>query len=1187
MIYKNFIGKINLYKKTKKFKPNMANNENILKIKVSFIDQDTFICELDRKTTLQSLFQIISSSCKINSFFNLSTEKCLIHLKPSFEPIETLLNLSENPLEINLCCWTSKSINITADIKSSGDFQIEVESLDGVSIFLSIDKNELFETFSQRFSHKDGKCSFALIHKISSPITLDNIPVSVILPENQRKLILLKNVLTFEPIRFWQCSEIWESKPCTKIGISQLICCLYVMKRWSTDDFFKFISYCSKWIYFPSVFMVLYKIHKNMTMDCYFEASLIANYFHSLFRKILSSEISDDKIFENTRECLMFFIHLSEKESIKNMEYWIDSKYLICSKTYKRCINPCFKKNDNNGLLYEFESLEFNEKTEISLFFKSICNFNNIDDVIFKKDFNISKLTNEEISEILKENDIKIIYNSFNIGKQKYALNIIPILNLASSKFPCLITLRDKNIIVAVGFEACSIGKITSLDPILGLESSINIQEYADQMSNEYDVREELLDTREPKEAIMVLLDVSLSMSSKSFIDGQIKNIFDNIIPDPSEEEEEELWKSIKDDPALYYIAYSNELWMNTQAYKKMLIDLHKSFSKYKNNSKFIAKIMDKIAKHGKTLSEPNWKYDCDFGSWKITWKLTNGETGFFFIDEHQTVISMREKIADILNVDVKKIECYINGKEIKVKKAHTIIDDYEGLYNECTILVVPKNPNDKLKAPINQKKDYIKITFKQNSVAFETVYAKKDTPIHLLKIYLHYRYVKDQFIFVSNVKESGDGYFTGSRINIKNNIEHAWIYYGKSSQFDMEKSIDITLFEGTDYENDEKDELNRLQVVQQLFHSFIHRCQAYNYPTKIGLILFGSEVKETCPITSLFEKFKRKVDEAMCNGDTKLYDSMEKGIYSLNTFCEKFPNCKKRILCFTDGEDVGSTASVMNIVKLLSKHSIILDAISINSNVDKEKNLHSIAKSSGGYSFHPNNLIDALKCMELETIVYCGDRESSYSIKPITYFVFDIMKSLPFDSCERDKLPKRKLPSQLESSTMDAIKWLESSTKTNGNNHLMFSKISKEISQILKNTHPDYQVFPCEEDITFWKIDMFGPKDSLYSGGNWKLYAKFPEDYPSSAPEVRFISPILHVNVNSYGKVCHSILGRNWTSDTPFSKVLDCIYGLLLHPEVSDPIDTNLATLYFQDKTTYEEKVRKSIIVELFNKKN
>jgi len=41
--------------------------------------------------------------------------------------------------------------------------------------------------------------------------------------------------------------------------------------------------------------------------------------------------------------------------------------------------------------------------------------------------------------------------------------------------------------------------------------------------------------------------------------------------------------------------------------------------------------------------------------------------------------------------------------------------------------------------------------------------------------------------------------------INIKNNIEHAWIYYGKSSQFDMEKSIDITLFEGTDYENDEK----------------------------------------------------------------------------------------------------------------------------------------------------------------------------------------------------------------------------------------------------------------------------------------------------------------------------------------------------------------------------------------------
>jgi ubiquitin-protein ligase len=57
----------------------------------------------------------------------------------------------------------------------------------------------------------------------------------------------------------------------------------------------------------------------------------------------------------------------------------------------------------------------------------------------------------------------------------------------------------------------------------------------------------------------------------------------------------------------------------------------------------------------------------------------------------------------------------------------------------------------------------------------------------------------------------------------------------------------------------------------------------------------------------------------------------------------------------------------------------------------------------------------------------------------------------------------------------------------------------------------------------------------------------------------MRFVTPILHANVNCYGRICHSVLGRQWTSDTKLSTVLGCVYGLLLNPDTSDPLDTDL----------------------------
>lgn len=81
---------------------------------------------------------------------------------------------------------------------------------------------------------------------------------------------------------------------------------------------------------------------------------------------------------------------------------------------------------------------------------------------------------------------------------------------------------------------------------------------------------------------------------------------------------------------------------------------------------------------------------------------------------------------------------------------------------------------------------------------------------------------------------------------------------------------------------------------------------------------------------------------------------------------------------------------------------------------------------------------------------------------------------------------------------------------------------------------------------MSFWEIVMSGPEDSPYAEGTFLLYLHADEGYPTSAPKARFVTRIKHPNVNAHGRICHSILDRDWTTDTAMADVLSSVYALL-----------------------------------------
>ena len=147
--------------------------------------------------------------------------------------------------------------------------------------------------------------------------------------------------------------------------------------------------------------------------------------------------------------------------------------------------------------------------------------------------------------------------------------------------------------------------------------------------------------------------------------------------------------------------------------------------------------------------------------------------------------------------------------------------------------------------------------------------------------------------------------------------------------------------------------------------------------------------------------------------------------------------------------------------------------------------------------------------------------------------------------------------------------------------------RINEEYNEIKKNPMTTFGItvgLPDKENLFEWICSIIGPKDSFYRGGIFFLKIKFPDNYPLEKPEIVFLTPIYHLNVqyltgkvSPLGHICINSLNK-WKPEYKLQKILPEIFSFFSanNPDSSyDDFKNTRRNEYVYNRELFEKKAK------------
>ncbi|XP_006159202.1 ubiquitin-conjugating enzyme E2 T [Tupaia chinensis] len=140
-------------------------------------------------------------------------------------------------------------------------------------------------------------------------------------------------------------------------------------------------------------------------------------------------------------------------------------------------------------------------------------------------------------------------------------------------------------------------------------------------------------------------------------------------------------------------------------------------------------------------------------------------------------------------------------------------------------------------------------------------------------------------------------------------------------------------------------------------------------------------------------------------------------------------------------------------------------------------------------------------------------------------------------------------------------------------------SRLKRELHMLATEPPPGITCWQEKDQMDDLRAQILGGTNTPYEKGVFKLEVIVPERYPFEPPQIRFLTPIYHPNIDSAGRICLDILKLPpkgaWRPSLNIATVLTSIQLLMAEPNPDDPLMADISSEFKYNKPVFLKNAR------------